>query len=142
MSSLSPIVYYPSPINITKKEQKFIDKTFERELQTGRQKSTVRRNDDNGYGAALTCLARDMVTATPEETRLIAAKMNFLQMMINQNIQTDAGIKTQQNEDYRALITTKSDAYTAKAPHQVEIIKATAGGVNDVVNTVTDKIFC
>ena len=141
MNSITPITYSSLPVNITKQESRFINSTFKQELKAGRQKNTVRRNDDNGYGAALTCLARDMVTATPEEATLIAAKKNFIQNLVNQNIQTDANIRTQKNDDTRAMIESKSDAFAKKAPHQAELIKATSDGFTDVVDTVSDKIL-
>ena len=141
MSSLIPVVYSQLPVNITRQEARFVDSTFKQELKHNRQKNTVRRNDDNGYGAALTCLARDMVTATPEEARLIAAKMNFIQNLINHNLLTDANIRTQKNNDSCAMIEAKSDAYTKKAPHQNELIKTTADSFVDVVDTVADKVI-
>lgn len=137
MSTIIPIsAYGPGPVNITKKEEKYIDSTFKQELKRDRQKSTVRRNDDNGYGAALTCLARDMVTATPEEATLIAAKMNFIQNLVNQNLQTDANIRTQKNSDSRAMIETKSDAYAKKAPCQAELMRTASSSLSDVTNSV------
>lgn len=141
MNQLTPISYSYLPVNITSQESKFINSTFKQELKSSRQKNTVRRNDDNGYGAALTCLARDMVTASPEEATLIAAKMKFIQNLVNQNIQTDANIRTQGNDDKRAMIESKSDAFAKKAPHQAELIKTTRDSFNDVVDTVTGKIL-
>lgn len=141
MNQFMPIGYSYLPVNITSQESKFINSTFKQELKSSRQKDTVRRNDDNGYGAALTCLARDMVTATSEEAALIAAKMNFIQNLVNQNIQTDANIRTQGNDDKRAMIESKSDAFAKKAPHQAELIRTTSDSVNCIVDTVTGKIL-
>ena len=141
MNILSTVTGYgSSPVNITKREERFIDATFKEELKRSRQNATTRRNDDNGYGAALTCLARDMVTATPEEAALIAAKINFIQNQINQNLRTDANLRTQRNDDSRAMIETKSSAYARKAPRRAEVIKATTDGLVDVVDSV-DKVI-
>ena len=135
--TLSPVSISNCPVNITKEEAKFINSTFKKEQKYDRQLSTQRRNDDNGYNAAITCLARDMVTATPEEAYLIAAKINFFQNLINYNLQLDADLKSQKNSDSRMMIETKTDAYTKKAPYQTELLKSASNSFSDVADTVT-----
>ena len=136
LQTIAPCGNYP--VNITKQEQKFINDTFKMELSKNRQKNTKRRNDDFGYGAALTCLARDFVTATPREASIIKAKMEFLQSLINGNLQVDADINSQKNGDSCNLITTKGDSFAKKADASAGVIEKTAEGISKVTDSTSE----
>jgi len=141
MTKIQPVVPYGNySVNITKQEQKFINDTFRMELSKNRQKNTTRRNDDFGYGAALTCLARDFVTATPREAALIKAKMEFLQNLINGNLQVDADINSQKNGDSCNLITTKGDSFVKKADASAGVIEKTAEGISKVTDSTSGLV--
>ncbi len=126
------------PVNITQKEEKFIDKTFKQTTKPSHQKETARRNDDAGVEAAVTCLARDLVTANYDESKLITAKMTFLQQFMNGNLQTDSEISSKRNDDKISLIIAKSDATSKTAPAKVQVIDAVGNNAVKIGNVITN----
>ncbi|MBQ3641064.1 hypothetical protein II906_03950 [bacterium] len=100
------------------KDEKFVDQTFAT-AQKEVKKSEV-RDADWGLYAAQTCLAKQLVNASPEETELIKEKMNFIQAQMNDNLKQDSTIFINENAS-------KLDKYAAKAqmyPGRVQLIKA------------------
>lgn len=128
------------PVNITKTEEKFINKTFKEATKPSHQKETSRRNDDAGVEAAVTCLARDLVTANFEESKLITAKMSFLQQFMNGNLQTDSEILTRRANDKIGLIAAKSDATSKTAPARAQVIDAVGNNTVKVIDSASQAI--
>lgn len=130
--------YYP--VNITEKEEKFINKTFKQTIKPSHQKETARRNDDAGVEAAVTCLARDLVTANYDESKLIIAKMSFLQQFMNGNLQTDSEILSKRNNDKISLIIAKSDATSKTAPAKVQVIDAFGNNASKILDSTGNAV--
>ena len=121
--------------NVTPYERKFNDKVFQ-DCQK-RVKCTEVRDADWGLFAAQTCLARDLVTASKEEAGLIVAKMNFLQNIINQNMEQDQDIFTRETNDKVHILTAKADAKARVIPARAQAIKTTADAASELIDSTS-----
>ena len=118
---------------VSLKESSFNDRVFQ-DSRKSVKKSEV-RDADWGLYAAQTCLAKALVTASPEESKLIAQKMNFIQNIINQNMEQDQDIYSREMNDKGKLIIIKADAKSKTLPLKTDFIRTSAAGVVDVANT-------
>lgn len=117
---------------ITKGENRFNNSVF-KTAQKDVTKQEV-RNADWGLSAAQSCLARDLVTANPEEAGLIMEKMEFIQSQMNKNLKVDSDIYSQTTSDKCGVITAKGDAKAKKA----DLVRAYGDSAGHVINEVSN----
>jgi hypothetical protein len=126
--------------NYTQKQQdarlKFNDKVFN-DCQKNVSKAEV-RDADWGLYAAQTCLAKDLVNATPDEARLITAKMGFIQNIINQNMAMDEDIFIKDEDQKIKRITAKADAKVKVIPARAAAIAGTLNAGSNAVDTLSN----
>lgn len=138
VNALSPVgtvqvVPYQSP-KVSKADRKFNEKVFH-DCQKNVKSSEV-RDADWGLWAAQTCLAKDLVEAkNPEEAKLIVAKMNFIQTLINQNMDQDQDIYTKETKDKCNLIITKADAKAKVLPGRAVVIAAGGNAATEMIDS-------
>lgn len=119
--------------HVSLKESSFNDRVF-RDSRKSVRKSEV-RDADWGLYAAQTCLAKALVTASPEDSKLIAQKMNFIQNIINQNMEQDQDIYSREMDDKGKLIIIKADAKSKTIPLKTDLVRTSAASVVDVANS-------
>ena len=128
------------PAKYTLKQQdkrtKFNEKVFN-DCQKSVSKSEV-RDADWGLYAAQTCLAKDLVSANPEEARLITAKMRFIQDIINQNMDQDENIFIKDKEQEIKHINAKADAKVRVIPVRAAAIAGTLNAGTNAVDKISD----
>ncbi len=123
---------------VTRNEIKFNDKVF-RDCQKNVKTSEV-RDADWGLYAAQTCLAKDLTTASEEETKLIMSKMDYLQNIINANMNQDQRIWREDEEDKRSLIETKANAQATTLPAKSDLIKTTSDSAEKVIKSSAELV--
>ncbi len=121
--------------HITPAERKYINDTF-RDAKK-RVKGTEVRDADYALYAAQSCLAKELVKANKEESGLIVAKMNYLQNIINQNMEQDQDIYSREMKDKSGFILTKAEAKSKVLPARAELIRATADSSSQVLDSVS-----
>ncbi|MBQ9246448.1 hypothetical protein IJ182_09300 [bacterium] len=131
--SATQMMPYQSAPKLSKADKKFNEKVFH-DCQKTVKKAEV-RDADWGLYAAQTCLAKDLVSASPDQAKLIVAKMHFLQTLINQNMEQDQDIYTRENSDKCHLIITKADAKTKVLPARATVISASGNAVSSVIDS-------
>ncbi len=125
--------YYSLP---TKTDNNFVDKTFDY-AQKGVKNSKVEvRWGDWGLYAAYNCLAKQLVTASPEEAKEIMERMTFIQNQMNENLKVDGSLSTQEVSD-KCL---KYDAKAKLYPAQAQLIKAGSDSASRLVSDAAGVI--
>ena len=126
---------------VTNNEKKFVDGVFKKAQDTVKKQEV--RDADWGLAAAQTCLARDLVTAGPEEAGLIMDKIEFVSKHLNENIQVDSDILSRQASDKREAIKAKADSKASQAEYVKALGDTTTqviGGVTKAANDVSDLV--
>lgn len=116
---------------VTKDERNFVNDVFKNAQKDVKNQEV--RNSDWSLSAAQSCLARDLVTAGPEEAGLIMVKMNFIQEQMNGNLKVDSDISTQSTTNKCDIISAKGD----KKVKDAELVKAYGDSAGHVINEVT-----
>ena len=126
---------------VTKSEHKFNNSVFKNAQKDVRKQEV--RDADWGLAAAQSCLARDLVTAGPEEAGLIMDKLEFVSKHLNENMQVDSDISSKLSADKCEVMKVKADTKASQA----EYVKAlgntatqVAGQVSKVASDVTGLI--
>ena len=126
---------------ISPSQNKFIEKVF-KDCSKNVYRSEV-RDADWGLYAAQTCMAKDLITATPEEADLIKEKMEFIQNIINQNMKMDEDIFILDEDQKRQLIHAQADAKAKVLPARAALItdtlKATSGAMDSASNLAVNS---
>lgn len=115
---------------------KFNEKVFKQSQRN--VKSSEVRDADWGLYAAQTCLAKDLVSANPDEARLITAKMKFIQDIINQNMQLDEDIFIKDEDQKIKKINAKADAKVKVIPTRAAAIAGTLNAGSNAVDTLAN----
>ncbi len=127
--SLVPVTsanpYYKNVV--TRRERKLDEEVFENAEKLVKKDNV--RNSDYGLVAAQTCLARDFVNADVEEACLLAAKMEFVHRLMDENLSADA---SRANERIR----TKTDQIPAK----VELSKVRGDNFSTAIKSGSDGL--
>ena len=129
-------VSFAQTSRITPSEANYINKTF-RDAQK-RVKGTEVRDADYALYAAQSCLAKDLVKANEDETKLIITKMDYLQNIINQNMEQDQDIFSRELKDKGGFILTKAEAKSKILPARAEVIRGTGESASQVINSISD----
>lgn len=126
---------------VTKGEHKFNNSVF-KNAQKDVKKQEV-RDADWGLAAAQSCLARDLVTAGPEEAGLIMDKLEFVSKHLNENMQVDSDILSKLSADKREVMKVKADTKASQAEYVKALGDTTTqviGGVTKAANDVSDLV--
>ena len=123
---------------LSPRENKFNEKVFH-DCQKNVKKSEV-RDADWGLYAAQTCLAKSLVSASPEETELVMKKMDYVQKLINQNMEQDQDIFSREMKDKGTFIITKAEAKSKVLPARAELIKASGDTTVKLLDSATGAI--
>ena len=113
-----------------KADNNFVDKTFEYAQKGVRNSQVETRWGDWGLYAAYNCLAKQLVSASPEESEDIMARMTFIQNQMNENLKVDGSLNTQEMSD-KCL---KYDAKAKLYPAQAELIKAGTDSASQLIS--------
>ena len=133
--SVSMLPYNGSPKQIEAK-QKFNDKVFN-DCQKNVSKAEV-RDADWGLYAAQICLAKDLIGADYDQSKLITAKMEFLQKIINQNMDQDQQIYVQDEDLKIKNINAKADAKVKVIPVRAAAITGTMNAGSNAVDSLSN----
>ena len=101
---------------------------------------TELRDGDAYLYAAQGCLARAFVTAPPDQAKLIALKMSFLQSLINNNIEQDQSVYSREMADKSSLIMAKANAKAKTMPLTTDLVRTSTHAAVDVANSSAQLI--
>ena len=123
---------------VTRHERKLDEDVFDNAEKLVKKDKV--RNSDYGLIAAQTCMARDFVNADVDESRLLAAKMEFIHQLMAENLEADASRDIERTRIKTEQIPARIELSRVRGDNLSSAIKSSSDGLSTVIKSGGDFI--